>query len=374
MRTRLEICLALMIVGACGGGSGSPDASVAGSDAVMVDSLPPDATPVVTIDTACAAYQALIDKLIACNPEFDLLVTQGRATPATITAFCHGSTSDFLGDGTVALPSYAEIQACLDYAATTSCTDVIFETPVCDLLHGTVANAGMCDITDQCDDASYCAHPGAGCGACTARKADGMTCANDEECANGTCVGTQCGHRGLDNDPCVVDDDCVGQRVCNASNKCETKVWALNDTCSGLGDCGILHSDLYCKPTNGVSGAGQCAHFTALGATCNPAQPFAALCDLRSYEWCNPQATGGPKCSPANVVQDGQDCSAFQGDRCAAGLVCSDPLGQNPGACYVPGALGATCGGASDPPCDLFMGCVAGKCAYDAYTGACPAP
>ena len=31
-------------------------------------------------------------------------------------------------------------------------------------------------------------------------------------------------------------------------------------------------------------------------------------------------------------------------------------------------------GNGTAPPCDLFMGCVANQCAYEAYTGTCPAP
>src|SRR5579862_1283674 len=119
-----------LAIAACGGNSssGNPDATL------EFDAASPDATPVVTFDDICGpdgAYQKLIAKLISCNPGVDLIDFQGQATPAAITAFCHGVYDPYTS--TVDLASYAEVQACLSYVNTTACNDLSFNATACDL-------------------------------------------------------------------------------------------------------------------------------------------------------------------------------------------------------------------------------------------------
>jgi hypothetical protein len=376
---RLGLCAiaAAVVVAACGGNSSSNDV-----DAATIDGAPPDATPVVTLADICGTngvYAQLFAKLISCNPAIDLLVLQGQGTPQAISALCHGALDPY--QSTFDLPTYAQLQACLAYVNGTACLDLNFNDPVCNIIHGKVADSSGCDSTEQCADISYCNRPnGNTCGTCTPRLADGQACTVDEQCANGACVGTQCGHLGVDGDPCVItngsSNDCLGTRRCNpTSHQCETKTWQLNDVCTGLGECGIFTTNLWCKPTDGTLGdPGQCAQFLALDATCDAAKPGAGLCDLTKYEWCNAGATGGPKCSPPSTVQDGQNCSMFGGKQCATSLVCSDPLGNGgtPGKCYVPGAKDAACGGTGQPPCGAFLNCISSQCEYTDDTPACP--
>lgn len=378
-----KLCLVVcVVVAACGGGS-----STGGVDAPNPDTAagPPDATPVVTQADICGPngpLAMLVAKEISCNPGIDTLLLQGQATPNAISAFCNGSTQPY-EPGSIDLPTYAELQACLQYISSTACLDLNFNDPACNLFHGTVADNMGCDTTEQCSDASYCDRTDlTTCGTCKPRKTDGMTCTNnsDEQCASGACIGTQCGHLGMDGDPCITganQNDCLGQRVCDPSNnRCVTKTWQLNDTCSGQGDlgsCGILNTDLWCKPTNGQFGTpGQCAHYLAIGDTCDPNNIGTGLCDIRAYEWCNPNAAGGPKCAAPNIVQEGKQCGMTFGNQCATGLVCTHPLGGVQGTCYTPGAKDATCGGTGDAPCGLFLGCDEGKCEYTDNTPACP--
>ena len=369
----------LVVAAACGGGS-----STGGPDAANPDTAagPPDATPTVTVDDICGTdgvYAKLVAKILQCNPGFDLLITQGQATPAAISAFCHGATDPYR-PASIDLPSYAELQACLQYISSTSCLDLNFNDPACNVLHGKVADTMGCDSTEQCLDASYCQRASlASCGTCTPREADGMPCTADEQCANGACVGTQCGHLGVDGDPCFQNgSDCLGTRVCDPStSKCVTKTWQLNDACSGQGDlgsCGILETDLYCKPTTGTIGnPGQCAHFLAIGDTCDPNNLGAGgLCDIRAYDWCNPNAAGGPKCAAPNVVQEGKQCGMLFGNQCATGLACTHPLGGVQGTCYTPGAKDAACGQQGDPACGYFLFCDNNQCEYTDNTPACP--
>jgi hypothetical protein len=375
---RLGLCALAVIAAAaaaCGGSSSS------GVDANQIDAMPmpPDAPPVVTLDDLCGTdgvYAKLFSKLVSCNPAIELVVLQGQDTPGSISALCHGALDPY--SSTFDLPSYAELQGCLGYIANTSCTDLDFNASDCNIIHGKVADASGCDSTEQCADTSYCDRPnGNTCGTCKPREVDGLACTADEQCLNGKCVGTQCGHPGKDGDPCVItngsSDDCLGTRRCNPStHQCETKVWQLNDTCTGLGDCGIFNTNLYCKPTDGTLGhAGQCANFLANGATCDPAAPGKGLCDLTKYEWCNSAPVTGPKCTSATQVQDGAACNMFQGNECATGLVCSDPVNQG-GKCYTPSPKDAACGGVAQAPCGFFLSCISNQCEYTDDTPACP--
>jgi len=391
MRRLLGLFLILALAGAgatgCGGGSsgdvdaGSQDACAGGC--ANPDAGPPDATPTVTVADVCGpdgALSKLLQAWLACNPALDELAFQGQVTPQSISDFCNGAIGDYLGDGSIALPSYAELQTCLDYISNTSCTDLDPGAAACDLFRGAVADNGACEATDECGEDSYCMGASTGaCGTCQPRLADGMTCARDDECLNRNCIGTQCGAPSGDGDPCQNNNDCIGQRQCDPStNKCGIKTWALNDVCAGAGDCGILTTDLYCKAAAPTGPAGQCAQYLAIGDPCTAptqANPLSG-CDLREYDWCNTGAIGGAKCSAPNLVQEGQQCGILTGNKCAAGLVCSNPIpsgsNPNPGICYTPGVKDDACGMQGDVPCGLFLGCVANQCEYNAYSGTCP--
>jgi hypothetical protein len=361
-----------VVAGGCGGSSAADD--VVDASAVIDADVTPDATPTVTIDDICAPdglYAKLVAKLIACNPFLDLLVLQGQGTPAAVSALCHGAVDPYR-PATIDLPSYAELQACRAYVDGTACSDLDFNGSPCNVLHGKLADTSGCDSTEQCKDTSFCDRPNPdACGTCKARLADSSTCTADEQCTGGKCVGTQCGHPGKDGDPCILDaqgnsDDCLGQRVCNKqTHLCETRTWQLNQACTALGECGILQTDLYCKlPTGG--GPGQCAHYLAVGDPCGG---NLGMCDLRSYQFCN-QVASTPRCTDPGIVQEGAACSMFQGKKCAAGLVCSDPI--NGGKCYTPGPKGATCGTQGAAPCAAFLNCIGGTCQYTDNTPACP--
>ena len=117
---RLGLCAiaAAVVVAACGGSSSSNGDVDA---AVTIDGSPPDATPVVTIDDICGAngaYNQLIAKILSCDPGLDFIAFQGQATPAAITALCHGATDPYM-PATIGLPSFSELQACLGYISST---------------------------------------------------------------------------------------------------------------------------------------------------------------------------------------------------------------------------------------------------------------
>src|SRR5438132_186919 len=117
---------ALLFVAACGGTSSSGGDVDANTSTIDANVGPPDATPIVTIDDVCGTsgvYAQLIAKEVSCNPGFDLLALQGQATPAAISAFCHGAIDPY-APATIGLPSYGELQACLSYISSTACLDL----------------------------------------------------------------------------------------------------------------------------------------------------------------------------------------------------------------------------------------------------------
>lgn len=379
------ISIVTVSAAACGGSSNgnvdgspgvTPDGGRSGDAQVTTDGSAPDGASAVTAADVCGTNGALAKLLTTfrdCNPAVDEILFQGQLTAQSVSDFCNGSFDSHLTDGSIALPTRAELQACLDYIANTSCTDLDPKNTACDLAYGQVADGHACDSTQQCGDSSYCqGATGTTCGTCQPRAQDGASCTVDDECLNRNCIGTQCGSPSDVGDPCLANADCIGQRTCNTTtHKCELVTWKLNDACSGPKDCGVLDTGLYCKATAPTSPAGQCANYLALGAACTPPTQTNPLsgCDLRAYDWCNPNTAGGATCSAPNIVQVGHNCSAVSGNKCAAGLVCSNPI--TGGKCYAPGKEGDACGTAADPPCGLFLSCINNKCAYG-NQGVCP--
>jgi hypothetical protein len=373
MGKHVALVLALF---ACGG-SNSPakqDAPLQG-DAPAVDAALP-----VTVADLCGpngVLDQLFAKELSCNPAFDVLLAQGRLTPTVISMFCDGALGPYVTDGSITLGTRAEVNACLAYIASTPCLDFVIALSSggpCDLMNGQVANAGSCDITDQCADASYCDHSAGGaCGACTMRLADGFNCTADEQCAGGACIGSQCGHLGNDGEPCFADNDCLGKRTCDLNtHTCATVRWVVNQACTpNTGDCNAFDTGLYCKQN--PTGA-QCAPFLPLNAACRVGGVAQGLCDVRAYDVC--PAGNDAVCSPPTIeTTENSACGLLQGQKCATGMACSNPLG---GTCIQYQQLGQTCvnGGAPTDQCDLLLACVnAGtgfKCQYGAYTGTCP--
>lgn len=380
-------CLIPLAAPACGdgdegGGDDAPDVDAAPDD---IDAAP-DAAPAVTLADLCGpdgALTALFEKVIACNPALDLLLFQGRANAAGLAALCDGAVGPFLDDGSIALPTWEQIDACRAYVDATACLDVDFvvDRGPCDLFVGQVAAGGDCESSEQCVAEAYCDTTGGGdCGTCAARKADGMTCAGDGECAGGACIGTQCGSPGDDGDPCLSagpgddpNNDCRGQRVCDTDqNECVTlPAWQVNQVCTpNTGDCDPLGTGLWCQPSGD---AGQCAPMLADGAVCRNSGVAQGVCDIRAYLTC-PAGANATCTPPVTVTTEGDACGFFAGAQCAAGLVCTNPITM--GVCVEYQAEGETCenGGAATDQCDLFLGCVDGECAYGDYSGTCPAP
>src|SRR5205823_4793770 len=184
---------------------------------------------------------------------------------------------------------------------------------------------------------------GGSCGACTARLADGMTCTADEQCANGACVGTQCGHLGDVGDPCFANADCLGQRLCDmTTNQCAlAPTWVVNQVCQpNSNDCDPFTTGLYCKG-NGT-GAGQCSPFLAIDAACRTGGVAQGLCDLRSYDYC-PAGADSVCTPPMLVTTEGQPCGMLQGEKCDTGLVCPNPVTQAGDTCVSYQQQGDTC-------------------------------
>jgi hypothetical protein len=382
-RASCMLTLALVLA-ACGGDddSSSPDAAAA------PDAEAPDARPDPTLEDVCGpdgVLARMFDVLVQCNPAFDTVLLQGRATPEAIADFCESLVGPYIEDGSILLPGWGSLEGCQTTYAHIECTDGELEinTADCDLFRGAQLDGEDCEISEQCSRDSFCDRSGGGaCGLCAAKLADGMTCNADEQCVNGGCIGTQCGRLGFDNDPCVIspapgadpNEDCRGQRECDPdTNRCVSpRTWVLNDVCEPkLLDCDSFDTGLYCKPSPG--GGGQCAPMIELGAACRINGTGQGLCDLRNYETC-PAGTNANCSAPTIVTVEGEACSFQSGRKCAAGMMCTNPFGA--GTCVDLQAEDEVCQpagqGTDTEHCDLFLNCLGGTCEYGAYSGTCP--
>jgi hypothetical protein len=101
----LTVALALA---ACGGDddSSSPDAAAA------PDASPPDARPDPTLADVCGpdgTLARMFDVLVQCNPAFETVLLQGRATPEAIADFCESLVGPYLEDGSILLPAWSNL-------------------------------------------------------------------------------------------------------------------------------------------------------------------------------------------------------------------------------------------------------------------------
>jgi len=329
----------------------------------------------ITSAELCDGFVDIFDKTFNCLPEIvDFL--GGAPTTAELTAICDATLVEFVEDGTVLLPSRADLEACLAAVDAATCdTFNLNNVPECDnLLIGTIALGEDCESNDQCIGDAYCdENSGGSCGVCAATKADNASCENDDECLNQRCsipdsatTGT-CRGFGFVGDNCIENDDCSGRLSCNSvSFQCVAEqTWSLGDTCATFeDDCGFPFSDFYCN-----EGTMQCVAYLAVGATCTAG---AGLCSLFEYEYCDEQGTG--RCIASTSRNLGQSCGIEMGEKCADGLICSVPFGGG-GECVDP-MPGSACDSTNsdDFSCGIFLECQDDDtCQYDgAYTGMCP--
>lgn len=390
----------LVLMG-CGddGGDGDADGGNGNGDGGGgADSAPaPDAEPALTgIDKLCDEDEGIFvdffNKFIGCNPFADFVF--GDINDALLSEACYGQFGDYVDDGSTVIDD-DELDDCAAWIAATECNFLdIDRATECDAaIVGQIAVGNDCDIDDQCAGDAYCdggvQNGGPSCGTCTNTLANGMSCDDPSMCSSGHCSNTDvCANIGDVGDACDLGDaqddeddnnDCLGLLECNDSNMmCEEPPdWAVDDACDDqaeiFGECGYPFSNLYCN-----SGTDQCTAVPAVGEACDNA-PVLIPCSIFEYEWCDLSGTGN--CAGPNTVNtEGLTCNiGFFDDptnECAAGMACStfDSDMNGPlGVCYVPREEGETCNN-DDQQCLPLLNCVDGTCAYNEYSGMCPAP
>jgi len=113
---------------------------------------------------------------------------------------------------------------------------------------------------------------------------------------------------------------------------------------------------------------GTCQPWAQVGAACVAlGAPAGNWCDVTAYETCGMDAT----CKAPTIQQLGQPCYVVTGQKCGAGLRCTDGF-DAAGQCEALPVVGDACVDSAD--CDVFMECVDMKCQYGDHTGLCPAP
>jgi len=334
-----------------------------------------DAGPEPTLDAICSEtdglFPDLFGTLFACYPELEFILGT-YPDAAELSDACLGFLEPFLDDGSVVLGDAATFAACAAYIAEIDCLDANFDGPnPCDaLVIGTLDEGADCDANDQCEGDSYCDHSGDGdCGVCAPRKADNENCWVDDECIGRRCSGVNgdlpgmCRSFGEVGDDCIEDDDCGGRVICNQlTGKCQTpRTWEEGDTCDSITeDCGFPFGDLYCN-----EGLTECLAFLEVGDDC----VGVGICRILDYETCDNPGTG--KCIAPVTVNEGENCGWATGEKCAAGLRCSNPSSDPPqGVCVALPVLGDTC--QANDQCGILMSCVANECQYGEHSGQCP--
>jgi len=272
---------------------------------------------------------------------------------------------------------------------------------------GDDCGATCADDSDCCSD-SYCKS-----NACLPEKANGQTCAGDNECTSGKCVdgyccdgwcnGTcrscaqpgkegECTNYAGNTDP---EDECQLCNVCNGYGAC-TKVGAgedpvndcaqqaqstcgLNGDCDGAGQCElwnnaticavqnctdhVLNYTDYCNGTGSCTEAGSedCCPYSCLGNACRTSCSSDSHCCAGNYcvgTTCVETKPNGETCAGDSQCASGN---------CVDGYCCNTPCGETCKACNVVGLLG-TCSfvpAATDP---LFE---CGTCRLCNGSGAC---
>jgi hypothetical protein len=314
-------------------------------------------------------FRALVDKLFTCNPVLVEFIFPVEPTSADVEASCEALIQPFVDDGTVRYGDSDEVRACLNAIENLDCESFDFDlVPECqDLVLGRIEEGGECEGDAQCAGDSYCDQSGSGtCGVCVARKPDGASCDEEEECVGRNCSDGECLTPGEVGADCNGNDDCLGTLVCNSvSGECQrASSWAIGDACTAMtDDCAAFETNLFC---NGQTE--ECEEFLELGEICTGG---AGLCNFAQKEFCD--ALGSGTCAGATTVGENQECNLFLGRVCADGLLCS---GLAEGTCIEPAQEGDDCDENDDQPClgGLFLECVSSKCQLGDFVGECPLP
>jgi hypothetical protein len=216
--------------------------------------------------------------------------------------------------------------------------------------NGSAACQTTCSSNGDCQGSNYCT--GAG-GTCVAKKANGVACANDAQCAQGHCTD------GV----CCASATCGSCLSCNVPGKmgtCQAVPLGTDDgSCNDQGpmSCG----------TNGkCNGAGGCDKYDD-GTPCSPASCVNTT-TLKQGGVCSGGTCSAPTKACAPFMCTAGACAStcnVDGD-CATGTYCTG-VG---GTCVAKKANGDACDPTKPSQC-AFGNCVDGVCCDTACTGAC---
>lgn len=263
-----------------------------------------------------------------------------------------------------------KVEACLASLEVGECATLaltILHKGICeDLITGTVAEGDDCTLDAECMGATFCDR-NAGCpGACTAQRAAGGACEEDDQCvAPLSCDGDtdKCVMTGKAGDACQGDvaPDCALGFVCAVDDPADM---GLVGVCNPIDEVFSVAEGVSCSSdaeilcAEGLScGFGPGAH------TCVPTIPSDGTCadaiplQCRSGEYCDGLdiLAGVHEGICTLLPREGSPCVSSQlYDSCAPGLVCDmDDL------CHPIGRLGDAC--MLDQRCASDR-CVAGRC------------
>jgi hypothetical protein len=293
--------------------------------------------------------------------------------------------------------SSAEAQICLNDISTLQCTD--FRKIVDDCTRkpftGKVAAGGSCQSDIECMN-GYCngSKQGGCMGTCAAYLATGATCTKDGECGGdpnvALCANGQCAATSAVGGNCKTSTDCQIGLICSGAGVCGMPL-TVGQTCnvgmqSGNDPCA---EGTYCAVTavnpSSMAATGTCQTLVASGGSCQFVDGCQIGMTCKGWNVAINITTFSVTINPgvcANWSDQGQGC--VNKSSTSQVIVWSGcPLDGKCAAantCNVPGAAGATCGGA--PTSDTPAGCQPGSycndsnvCATDAaWQATCTVP
>jgi hypothetical protein len=269
-----------------------------------------------SIDTACASFDAICQKLNTCAPalvKFNYGTVDECVKRFKISCLDASKAPD---SGLTA----ATISACAAALPAATCEDAIYRKVTACEVKGGRSNGMACGTNEQCST-GHCAQADQACGVCAAFVGAGAACSVDEDCEPGLLCSND--------SHCVVPGTAGG--VCNTNQPCR------------LG--------LYCRNGSCVNGA------ETPGTTCEPT--LTASCDLLKGIYCD--STVG-KCANLGFAANGDPCGlvAAKFVSCAAGECIYPTADATQGVCGALAGDGAACDATT--LCESPARCLSGHC------------
>lgn len=219
---------------------------------------------------------------------------------------------------------------------------------------------GQCNATDYCDG-----------GSCVPKLPNGLSCANNGQCANGACAQTGIGGICCNSTcngtcmSCAIGDTGAATGTCapvqlnlDPKSECPTQA-CRTGSCNGTGSCGVLASgttctdNLFCNGTDTCNASGSCTTHTGnpCPADVLPDSDCSETCD-EATDTCTANDLAGTPCTDNQFCTQTDTCNGSgvcsgTGNPCT-GPLCTDACNEGSNNCTALQPTGSTCNADGD--------------------------